>query len=97
MIVRLMGEGQYTVSDELASELNQLDQAAAEAIEAGDEHQLRECLEAIGTMVRQRGERLHDGHLSPSEVIIPPADLQLDEAQELFAGEGLIPDLPVRR
>jgi len=25
---------------------------------------------------------------------VPPDDLSLDEARELFEGEGLIPDLP---
>jgi hypothetical protein len=27
-------------------------------------------------------------------VIVPPDDLSLEEARELFSGEGLIPDLP---
>ena len=96
MIVRLMGEGQYTVDAELVGELNQLDAQAAESIEAGDEERLQGLLEAIGRLVRERGERLDDAQLAPSDVIIPPADLTLDEARELFAGEGLIPDLPVR-
>jgi hypothetical protein len=45
--------------------------------------------------VRTNGSRLPDADLSPSEAIIPPDDLTLDEARELFEGEGLIPDLPV--
>ena len=32
--------------------------------------------------------------LSESDLIIPPSDLSLEEAKELFSGEGLIPDLP---
>jgi hypothetical protein len=27
-------------------------------------------------------------------VIVPPDDLSLQEARELFSGDGLIPDLP---
>ena len=41
-----------------------------------------------------RGEQLDDADLSPSDGIVPPDDLSLDEARELFEGEGLIPDLP---
>ena len=33
--------------------------------------------------------------LRPSDAIIPPEDLSLEEAQELLANEGFIPDLPV--
>ena len=29
-----------------------------------------------------------------SDVIIPPSDLTLEEARELFSGDGLIPDIP---
>jgi PspAA-like protein len=35
-----------------------------------------------------------DDDLRPSEAIVPPGDLSLDEARELFEDEGLIPDLP---
>lgn len=96
MIVRLMGEGQYEVPNAALSELNELDNAAVQAIEADNEPRLRTLLESIGALVRKRGERLDDTHLAGSDLIIPPADLSLEEARELFAGEGLIPDLPVR-
>ena len=94
MIVRLMGEGQYQVADELASDLHELDTEAVQAVEDGDETDLRRLLEAMGHLVRERGERLHDAHLGASDLVIPPADLSLAEARELFVGEGLIPDLP---
>lgn len=95
MIVRLMGEGQYGVSDELLAELNELDRQAARAIDASDEDRLHALLGTIAGLIKERGERLDDAHLAPSDMIIPPADLTLDEAHALFAGEGLIPDLPV--
>jgi len=43
--------------------------------------------------VREVGERLRDDELAGSDLIVPPVDLSLDEARELFSGEGLIPDL----
>ena len=45
--------------------------------------------------MRESGEKLADEDLSPSDAIIPPEDLSLEEARELLTGEGLIPDLPV--
>ena len=95
MIVRVMGEGQYRVEDDVVEALNQLDDQAAQAIEQGDEENLRRLLDLMASTVRERGGRLADDDLSASDLIIPPDDLSLEEAKELFSGEGLIPDLPV--
>ena len=43
--------------------------------------------------MREKGERLDDSELLPSDAIIPPEDLSLEEAHELLEGEGLIPDI----
>jgi len=95
VIIRLMGEGQFEVDDEVAKGLNDLDEQAAEALERGDEEQLTELLQRMAEAVRTNGARVPDEELSASEAIIPPADLSLDEARQLFEDEGLIPDLPV--
>lgn len=95
MIVRLLGgDGQYLLPAEALDELNELDNQAVEAVESGDEPRLRELLERMGGMVREQGERLPDTDLSASDLILPPTDLSLAEARELFSGDGLIPDLP---
>jgi hypothetical protein len=94
VIVRLMGEAQFRAPEELAAELNELDNQAVDAVERGDEQKLRELLDQMGQAVRERGERLDDADLSSSDLIVPPADLSLEEARDLFSGEGLIPDLP---
>src|ERR671926_391069 len=62
---------------------------------AGGEKNLHRVLGLMANTVRERGERLPDDDLSASDLIIPPDDLSLEEAKELFSGEGLIPDLPV--
>ena len=96
MIVRLMGEGQFEVDEEVAKGLNDLDEQAEKALVAGDQEQLSELLGRMTEAVRTNGARLPDDDLSPSDGIIPPEDLTLEEARELFEGEGLIPDLPSR-
>ena len=94
MIVRLMGEGQYEIDEEVAKGLNDLDERAGDAVERGDEEQLRELLQRMTEAVRTNGARVPDEDLSPSEAVIPPDDLSLEEARRLFEDEGLIPDLP---
>ena len=94
MIVRIMGEGQYRVDDETARKLNELDDQVSSAVAGGDEEQIRGLLQQLAQAVRDGGERLDDADLSPSEAIVPPEDLSVDELRELLEGEGLIPDLP---
>jgi hypothetical protein len=89
-----MGEGQFEIDDEVAKGLNDLDEQAAQALEAGDEERLSELLQRMAEAVRMNGARVPDEHLDASEAIVPPDDLSLDEARLLFEGEGLIPDLP---
>jgi hypothetical protein len=95
MIVRLMGEGQYSVEDELRERLNDLDERAQGALDADDEAALDDLLDQMWQLVRDEGERLSDDDLSTSDVIIPPSDLTLEETRELFSEEGLVPDLPM--
>ena len=94
MIARLMNEGQYRIDDDLLHDLDALDQQAVAALDAADETELDARLDDMWRLVLERGERLPDDDLSPSDVIIPPADLTLEETRELFSEQGLIPDLP---
>lgn len=94
MIVRLLGEGQFRVADVLRARLNELDEQVARAVEEGDERALWTGLQALGDAVREGGEKLSDEELRPSDAIIPPEDLSLEEARDLLTDEGFIPDLP---
>ena len=96
MIVRLMGEGQYRIDDGAREQLNELDDRALAALEQDDEPALDGMLDEMWQIVRDRGERLPDEDLSPSDLVIPPSDLTLEETRKLFSEEGLVPDLPSR-
>ena len=95
MIVRLLGEGQFRVDDSLLPRLNELDEVVMKAVEARDERALWTGLQALADAVREHGSKLADEDLSPSDAIIPPEDLSLEEAEELLQNEGFIPDIPV--
>ena len=94
MIVRLLGEGQFRVDDSLIGRLNELDAEVEQAVAAGDERALWTGLQALADAVREHGVKLADDDLSPSDAVIPPEDLSLEEAQELLQNEGFIPDVP---
>jgi hypothetical protein len=94
VIVRVMGEGQWHVDEAAGRRLNELDEELGRAVESGDEDSLRRGLRAMADIVRESGVPLADADLSPSDAIVPPEDLSLDEARELLTGAGLIPDLP---
>jgi len=89
-----MGEGQWRVDDALAGRLEELDEETERAVRAGDEQALHAALRALVDAVKSSGEKLDAAHLAPSDAVIPPADLSLDEARRLLDGDELIPDLP---
>ena len=92
MIVRIASEGQFRLADDVQSKLNELDNEAVAAVEAGDEPRFHELFDQMVAMVESDGEPLGDDELVESDVIIPPKDLTFEEAKGEFTGEGLIPD-----
>lgn len=91
MIIRISGEGQYRLDDDEEAVLNALDNAAVQAVEAGEEERFRRAFVQMLSRVRA-GTRLGPEDLRPSDLILPPADISLAEARTHFTGEGLIPD-----
>ena len=92
MIVRISNEGQYRLDDDLHSRLDELDNAAVRAVEAGDEDAFHAAFEELLQVVRSEGAELGDEELDASDVILPPSDLSFVEAGEEFTGDGLIPE-----
>ncbi len=92
MIVRIATENQYEVPDDLRDRLNELDNAATEAVKSGEEDRFRELFDEMLDLVRAEGSLLDEDILHDSDVILPPPDISLDEAKAEFNGEGLIPD-----
>lgn len=92
MIVRIAGEEQFRLPDEYTDRLNELDNRAVSAVEAGDEAGFRELWSQMLELVHADGEELGDDELLESDVILPPRDISFEEARAEFTGEGLIPD-----
>jgi hypothetical protein len=92
MIVRISGEGQYDVADDQRERLNQLDNQAVAAVEAGDEAKFNELWGKMLELVTNECKPLADDELVESDVILPPRDSSFEEARADFNGDGLIPD-----
>lgn len=91
MIVRILGEGQYDVPDDLADSLNQHDAALEAAVEAGDQAAFGSALSALLGAVRMSGTLHAVESLDESDAILPPGDATIDEVRAMLADDGLIP------
>jgi hypothetical protein len=91
MIVRILGEGQYDVSDDALDRLNQLDSAVEAAVEAGDEAAFSTALRALLEGVRTVGVAHDIDSLDESDLILPDADSTIEDVRELLSDDGLIP------
>ncbi len=92
MIIRVVNEGQYEVSDSLLDALNKLDNEIVELLESSDETRFRDVLREFISMIRENGKPLDPDVIVESDLIVPPEDLTLSEAMKVFSGEGLISD-----
>jgi hypothetical protein len=92
VIVRISTENQYEVPDGVVERLNDLDNQAVEAVEAGDEARFQQLFDQMLELVRNEGHLLDADVLHGSDVILPPPDVTFAEARNGFTGEGLIPD-----
>ncbi len=92
MIVRLMGEGQFEIDKKHMDEVNRIDNDIVKIVNRGDEKAFRADFKKLIDYVRKNGKKLPNEILRPSDVIVPPSDLTLEEAKKIFKGDGLIPD-----
>jgi hypothetical protein len=91
MIVRILGEGQFSVPDTHLDALNVHDGTLAAALDAADEKVFRNALEAMLAEVRSAGDRLPDEELVASDVILPAPNATMDEVRAMLSEDGLVP------
>ncbi|WP_122817140.1 PspA-associated protein PspAA [Nocardioides pantholopis] len=91
MIVRILGEGQFDLTDADLDWLNELDTAVETAVENGDQAAFETALAALLDAVRSHGALHELDALDPSDLILPPADATIDEVRAILGDEGLIP------
>ncbi len=94
-IVRIMGHGQFTVDGRTLKKLNDIDNAIVELVstERSDDTQFKKKLMELNNLVVENGKPLDPHDIIKSDIILPSADLSIDEAKKLFKGEGVIPEI----
>ncbi|WP_292465558.1 hypothetical protein [Methanolobus sp.] len=90
MIIRISEEGQYQVPSSLFDELNVIDNRIVELVVNGNEKEYKAELLNLLNCIRSNGKKLDDADIRESDVIVPPDDLTLKEAREIFTGDGLL-------
>lgn len=92
MIVRIATEGQYRLSDESLSKVNDLDNKLVQVVADQDADVFTTMFGELLEYIRTNGEKVADTELVESDIILPAPDLSVSEAAEFFHGEGLFPN-----
>ena len=91
MIARILTEGQYNIPDSYTDELNEIDNHLVVAVAEENQEEFRHLLKKMLDLVREKGTPVPVDELVESDLMLPEPDLTLQEAEELFVGEGLLP------
>ena len=91
MIARILTEGQYNIPGSYIDELNEIDNHLVVAVAEENQEEFRHLLKKMLDLVREKGTPVSVDELVESDLMLPEPDLTLQEAEELFVGEGLLP------
>ena len=91
MIVRILGEGQFSVDDAATTELNRLDTELEKAVNSNDDAAFAAALRGLIDQVRAQGSPLPTDSLEESDLILPHPDSSMDEVRKMLTDDGLIP------
>ncbi|MBO1031190.1 hypothetical protein IPV09_07550 [Tessaracoccus sp. SD287] len=95
MIIRILGEGQWTVEPEQLDDLQSSDAKVEQALRDNDQDALTEALEGLVAHIKELGSAVPDDVLTDSDLIIPDTTATLEDVakflDDLGSDEGLIP------
>jgi hypothetical protein len=99
-IVRVAGHGQFKVNQSTIAKINEIDNEIVDMLKKDssnsngriDESQFRNKIEEMVSIITREGKPLDDKEIIQSDIIVPSADLSVEEAKNMFKGEGIIPE-----
>ncbi len=89
MIVRIMDEGQYEVSESSLARLEELDEKLNAAIAADDDSAFADTLATLINDVRSSGTPVGPEVITPSNLTLPHEGASISEVRELLNSEDL--------
>ena len=101
-VARIMGDGQYRIDSAILANLNKIDNEIVKLLDSKSfsekssnnieiNSKFQTMLSEMVSIIKNNGKELGPEELVPSDFIIPPADTSVQEAKELFQGEGIFP------
>jgi hypothetical protein len=91
-IVRVMGHGQFRVGNRTAEKISRIDNELIKIIELwkeGEKKYSRRVLDVLG-LVKKDGVPLEHNEIIQSDIIVPGADISIEEAKNLFTDQHLL-------
>jgi hypothetical protein len=94
-IVRIMGQGQFTVDNKALRELSRIDNSIVQLVsnDRPNVTEFKKRLTQLTKIVEMTGKPLSPKEIIQSDIILPSVDLSIDEAKKLFKGEGVVPEI----
>jgi hypothetical protein len=94
-IIRVLGQGQFSVDSETLRKLNSIDNSIVRKFETDNltDQEFKLKMEQLEEIVTKKGKLLDPKVIVSSDIILPGSDLTIEEASKFFHGEGIIPGL----
>jgi hypothetical protein len=90
VIIRVLGSGQYELSESTVQTLHNLDNGLLAAIEAKDDIRAHRLLDGIIAFVQREGTPIGLDVLVPSDAVLPQDTITIEEVQALLKHEELV-------
>lgn len=84
LVVRVTGHAQYAVASSIRPALDGLDEALTAAMEANDTEGFAAAAAELQKLIQANGKELPPDDVRPSDLIVPAADMTLEEARSLM-------------
>jgi hypothetical protein len=93
-VVRIMGHGQFRIDARTLKRLDHIDSELVEMVasERTDDVKFKKRLAELNEITIKSGKAIERGEIVRTDIILPSADLPVDEAKKLFVGDGVIPE-----
>jgi hypothetical protein len=91
-VVRIMGRGQFMIDTRTLKRLNEIDNSLVKMVstDGSDDAGFRKKLTELNEVAIKHGRPVQAGEIVRSDIILPSADLPVEEAKKLFVGKGVI-------
>ncbi len=88
LVVRIAGNDQYRLPVSIRPALDGLDAALVRAIDSNDAEGFAQCTAELIKLIHSTGQKLERDDLRSSDLIVPSADMTVEDAKRLMAEGG---------